>query len=256
MNADACFQIGKDHKICEDYALAGTEKEFAYAIVCDGCSASKDVDLGARLLALSSRENLLWGLNKDCYEFGEHSINLAKSIVRNLMCLGSQCLDATLLIAVISNKNVTVYIYGDGVLVHQTKDEVKSVHINLTSGAPDYLTYIIDKPRIIEYDKLEDNRKIVWTSYDGIHDYKPFEPFVYKCQVEDGDVISVISDGINSFRKADNEAIDWKDLLTEFTGFKNFEGEFVQRRISAFKRKIAKDNWHHLDDISIASIIV
>jgi hypothetical protein len=53
-----------------------------------------------------------------------------------------------------------------------------------------------------------------------------------------------------------NESIDWKDLVDEFTGFKNFEGQFVMRRISAFKRKFTKDNWHHLDDISIASIHV
>jgi hypothetical protein len=74
--------------------------------------------------------------------------------------------------------------------------------------------------------------------------------------VEEGDVISVITDGINSFRKEDNEVIDWKDLVDEFCGFKNFEGQFVQRRIGAFKRKVNKEKWHHFDDISIASILV
>jgi serine/threonine protein phosphatase PrpC len=256
MNADSTFQIGKDHTVCEDYALAGVSSNTAYAIVCDGCSASPDVDFGARLLALAARETLFWGLNKDCYDFGDHAINVAGGIPRNFTFLHPQCLDATLLVAWVTDKKLMAYIFGDGVLVHRNKEGVKSIHIHLTSGAPDYLSYLLDKNRVVSYDKLEDNRKEVWTSYNGVHDYKPFEPFTYTCPVEEGDVISLISDGINSFRKSDNEVIDWKDLVDEFTGFKNFEGQYVQRRIAAFKRKFIKENWHHLDDISIASIVV
>ena len=53
-----------------------------------------------------------------------------------------------------------------------------------------------------------------------------------------------------------NEPIPWTDLVDEFTGFKNFEGEFVQRRIAAFKRKCLKEGITHSDDISIAAIHV
>lgn len=256
MNADSTFQIGKDHTVCEDYALAGITKDIAYAIVCDGCSASPDVDFGARVLALAARENIFWGLDKDYYSFGESTIKAAKETSKRFTLLHPQCLDATLLTAWVINKNLTAYMFGDGVFVHRNKAGVKSVHVHLTSGAPDYLAYVIDKDRITAYDKLPDNRKEVWTSYDGIHSYKPFVPFTYECPVEEGDTISLISDGINSFRRSDNEAIEWQELLDEFTGFKNFEGQFVLRRIAAFKRKFTKDNCHHLDDISIASIFV
>lgn len=74
--------------------------------------------------------------------------------------------------------------------------------------------------------------------------------------VESGDIISVISDGINSFRNADSTSIPWENLIDEFTSYKNFEGDFVLRRISAFKRKCAKEGITHYDDISIASIVV
>jgi serine/threonine protein phosphatase PrpC len=256
MNTDNVFYIGKDHQVNEDYALSGVTNGLAYAIVCDGCSASTNVDFGARILALTARENVVMDMDKDPYEFGGDTIKKAYETAKRFALLHPQCLDATLLVAWVFNNNLNVYMYGDGVMVHRNKEGIKMAHIHLTSGAPDYLSYILDYKRIESYNKLEDNRKEVWTSFNGIHDYKPFVPFTYKCAVEDGDVISVISDGINSFRKADNEAIDWKDLVNEFTEFKNFEGQFVLRRVSAFKRKIAKDNWHHLDDISIASICV
>ncbi len=52
MNTDCFYSIGHSHKVCEDYALSGTIGDtLAYAVVCDGCSSSKQVDVGARLLA-------------------------------------------------------------------------------------------------------------------------------------------------------------------------------------------------------------
>jgi serine/threonine protein phosphatase PrpC len=256
MNADSIFQIGRDHTICEDYALAGIHKETAFAIVCDGCSASPDVDFGARVLALMARESIFLSSFNDSYEFGDATIKAAHGIAKGFPNLHPQCLDATLLVASVFEKNLVAYIYGDGVMVHRNKEGIKSVHIHVTSGAPDYLSYQLDKRRAESYDNLVDNRKEVWTSFNGVHDYKPFEPFTYRIPVEEGDVISLISDGINSFRKESNEVIDWKDLVEEFSGFKNFEGQFVQRRVGAFKRKVNKEKWHHFDDISIASIVV
>jgi len=134
-----------------------------------------------------------------------------------------------------------------------------AVHIELSSGAPDYLSYHLDPQRKQSYMALTNNTKdIVIRDGDKIstRTYDPFNPFIYNTTVSEGDVISVISDGINSFRKSDNEPIPWTDLVDEFTGFKNFEGEFVQRRIAAFKRKCLKEGITHSDDISIAAIHV
>ncbi len=260
MNSDRTLWIGKDHVICEDYALSGKSPcgVATYAIVCDGCSASTDVDVGARLLAMAARENIMWDFMRDNVStFGLTTINNAYEVLKRFPMVRIQCLDSTLFIAYVQNKRLTVFGFGDGVIVHKNKLRTDLIHIQLSSGAPDYLSYHLEQGRMEAYGKeFKDSKKVVWTNYDGIHDYKPFTPFVLQRDVEEGDVIAVISDGINSFRKADYTPIPWQDLIEEFTGFKNFEGEFVQRRIGAFKRKCLKDGITHSDDISVAAILV
>jgi hypothetical protein len=74
--------------------------------------------------------------------------------------------------------------------------------------------------------------------------------------VEPGDVFSVISDGINSFRREDSTLISWMDLVDEFTKYKNTNGAFVDRRMKFFKRDCEKKMIVNEDDISVASIII
>lgn len=261
MNANSTFSIGKDHIICEDYALAYTGPTITYAIVSDGCSASPQVDFGARCLAMSAKRELR--LNPNILDFdGKKAIVNAQRVIDVFPYLSPQFLDATLLVAAVVNKHVIVYMYGDGVLVHRKKDGIVGVHVQLTSGAPDYLSYHLDPNRRQAYDALEKNIKEI-SIYDGekvdrsrTGDYKPFDPFIYDTEVKEGEVIAVISDGINSFRKSDNTPIAWIDLIDEFTAYKTTEGEFVLRRIAAFKRKCLKEGTTHSDDISCAAIVI
>lgn len=55
MEINAYYQIGKDHKVCEDYALCGTEP-FPYAILSDGCSSVNDSDIGSRILVSMAKK--------------------------------------------------------------------------------------------------------------------------------------------------------------------------------------------------------
>lgn len=264
MNADRTFWIGKDHTICEDFALAEVDDiGITYAIVSDGCSASKEVDFGARVMAMSAKASLrLGGHMLTPEQFGMDVISNARRAVRQFPYLSLQCLDATLLVAWVKDGNLTANMFGDGVLVHRTKTGVNLVHIHLTSNAPDYLSYQIDPFRMQAYDKLTDNKKEVTIRIGSqgtvvkTTALKPFEPYTLNVPVEAGDVIAVISDGINSFRKSDYTPIPWEELIEEFTGFKNFEGEFVLRRVSAFKRRCLKEGITHSDDISVAAILV
>lgn len=258
MNANSTFSIGKDHIVCEDYALAYTGPTITYAIVSDGCSASPEVDFGARCLAMSAKRELR--LNPSVLDFdGKKATVNAQRVIDVFPYLSPQFLDATLLVATIVNKHLCVYMYGDGVMVHRKKDGIVAVHIQLSSGAPDYLSYHLDPIRKQSYLALEDNvKEIIIRDENGeyLRDYAPLDPFIYDTTVAEGDVISVISDGINSFRKMNNDPIPWTDLIEEFTGYKTFEGEFVLRRIAAFKRKCLKEGITHSDDISVASIVV
>jgi len=272
MNTNSTYYIGKDHIVCEDYALTGNlQDRITFAIVCDGCSASPDVDFGARVLAMAARETFQYilsvedglfpGMNPEISpaRFGLMTINKANEVCRSFRHLHPQALDATLLVAWVQDKKLNAYLYGDGVLVHRKNTSVNTVHIGLTSGAPDYLSYNLDKQRLNGYNSLKDNVKEIACTTNGETiqvNGKPFEPYVLSCDVTEGDVISVISDGINSFRHANNDPILWTELVDEFTGYKNFEGEFVQRRLAAFNRKCLKEGIIHSDDISIASIII
>jgi hypothetical protein len=198
---------------------------------------------------------------------GEKTINRAQRAIDTFPYLSPQFLDATLLVAWVKDGVANYAMWGDGVVIirHAKDGWVTASHVQLTSGAPDYLSYELDPPRKQAYLKEFDgyvkeithfnNHNTGDKSYKG-SESKPFMPFVGTCQVESGDIIAVVSDGINSFRKANNESIPWTDLIEEFTGYKTLEGEFVLRRISAFKRKCLKDGTTHSDDISIASIII
>jgi hypothetical protein len=201
-----------------------------------------------------------WGDSYFPKEFGVIVIQNARKAIEAFPYLSPHCLDTTLLVAYVEDNQLWACLYGDGVIVHRTKTGVTSVHIQLTSGAPDYLSYHLDPIRKQAYDNVEDNKKLIDIYIPGGKcietEGEPFEPYVLQTPVEEGDVISVISDGINSFSKSDYTSIPWQDLIEEFTGYKNFEGEFVLRRISAFKRKCLKEGITHSDDISVATIIV
>lgn len=265
MNTDCTFQIGSEHQCCEDYAISSIFGNLAYAIVCDGCSASPDVDFGARVLAMSAKKILLKMMDEgDMHEppnlFGACSIIAANRIFEIFPYLHSQALDATLNAAWVYDNKLTAVMYGDGIFIHKKKDDYDAYLVQLENGAPDYLSYMLDKDRMREYERMCPNNKVTYkkTRITDISSSlsNPFNPFIIQCPVEKGDIIAVISDGMNSFRNQDDSSIAWYDIINEFTGFKSMEGEFVQRRLNAFKRKCLKESIHHYDDISIAAIHV
>ncbi len=115
MNADHDFQIGKNHLVCQDYSLVSVGETESFAILCDGCSASPDVDIGARALAIAARETFLHQHDLTYEEFGERTILRAASLFDTFPSLHCQTMDATLLIASVNGNMLKAFIYGDGV---------------------------------------------------------------------------------------------------------------------------------------------
>jgi hypothetical protein len=269
MNADHHFEIGKDHTVCEDYAASAAAETCAYAIVCDGCSSSPDVDFGARALALSAKRTLLniGGGDMQYDLFGKVTIRNLEHI-GDTIPLNPKALDATLLVAFVKDKNFKVHLFGDGVFFHKTATTLRIVHVDFESNKPAYLSYYLDKLRLKEYEDtvLESKHVLDISLYlngdagkDAIEveNYiKPFEPVTFEGLVEPGDILGVMSDGVNSFRKGDGSELGWAGIVQEMIDFKTTEGVFVNRRISAMKRKQAKDLITHGDDISMAAIVV
>lgn len=262
MNADCDFQIGKDHLVCQDYAIAAAREGEAYAILCDGCSASPDVDIGARLLALGAKEAYLDNSVPTYENMGYLAIHKAASVFTTYRRFHPQALDATLLLATIKGLELKAYIYGDGVFFHKSVNGLYAMKVELTSGAPDYLSYNLDPKRKKDYEDYSTVDKEVKeiTSYEGesriVTTCPPFTPVMIARPVQPGDIVALCSDGIGSFRKADNTTLTWLDMTPDFVDFQSTSGIFVKRRLNAMRKKWAKDGWTHGDDISVAAIVV
>jgi hypothetical protein len=269
MNADHGFFIGNTHPVCQDYAMSDVVDGGAFAIVSDGCSGSPDVDFGARALALSAKRTLSRGgvdLSPDL--FGKVTIDNLKSIGDNFP-LDPKSLDATLLVTWVKGKEFKAHMFGDGMFFHQTATTIRIVHVEYESNTPAYLSYYLDKLRLKNYeDTVMGSKRIIDISLyraaspvpaDAIEteDYvKPFVPVSFTGLVDEGDIIGVCSDGINSFRKGDGSVVSWETQIREFIDFKSTAGVFVQRRLGFLKRQWQKQLTTHYDDISMAAIIV
>jgi len=85
MHADHHYEIGSSHVACEDYAMSGTQEGLTYAILSDGCSASKDSDVGARILCHLAKSALMYlhrqGRLKDSHYIGEKFPSVFREIV-------------------------------------------------------------------------------------------------------------------------------------------------------------------------------
>jgi hypothetical protein len=258
-------------------------------IVCDGCSSSLDTDIGARLLAKAALSNI-----KACEtvlqrpltgEFGEQDYGIAlrkafkydeqdreqdyqnaireafrESIFKaqsavNILTMSSDCLDATLLTLTATENYLYLLIAGDGGFVYKTTNgNITSVLIDYESGAPEYLSYTLDKNRHIGYRDAFDNTKKIETFVDGDHvDTKSNSDMIYDCFFNKKDIewITIFSDGIATF-----DGLSWVDITKELSKFKRLGGEVVKRRMKRFIKDLSKQGVTHADDFSAATIVL
>lgn len=272
MNADHAFFIGNTHTVCQDYAMSDVVEGGAYAILCDGCSSSPDVDFGARALAFSAKRTLTKGGTDFTPElFGQVTIDNLRDIGK-MFTIHPQALDATLLVAWIKDKQFKVHMFGDGVFFHKTSTTLRIVHVDYEPNGegkvcPAYLSYYLEDDRKRNYDnanKVSKHIRDVSLYLAGgdrdaieVEDYiKPFDPVSFSGIVDNDDVIGICSDGINTFKKGDGTPIDWATQIREFIDFKTTTGVFVQRHLGFLTKKTWKKNLiTHDDDISMATII-
>ena len=175
MKVDHFYTIGSTHQECQDYA---TSKIFsngvAFACVADGCSGSharcRSVDIGARMLALSS-QHILNTITDDVDHEGkpvkfiydtfmggkeavlgntiiECAIETSKPFFPSgILC--NESFDSTLLMVIADEKNAAIFCFGDGAFVVEYKDGTKSFReFSFSSGAPYYLSYRVEKSRM------------------------------------------------------------------------------------------------------------
>lgn len=238
MNADAIFDIGSSHAVCQDYAIARND----CVILSDGCSSSPDTDIGSRLLVRALDQLLTTRPPKEITELHAAAALTALSWAA-MLGLPAQTVDATLLSAHVTNDELIIACSGDGVIILETKAGVFDVRpISSPGGYPFYPTYLHQPDRLSEM--ISHNRCT--------------ETILFKLNAAAYKYAAIASDGLTSFFQTQPtatgkhvEPVRLDDVLANLWSFKNSHGAFVQRRLKRFKKDTC---WQHADDLSLAVI--
>lgn len=288
MNTDCAFWIGRTHEVCQDYALAATQKGFSYVILADGCSSSDDTDIGARLLAKSA-EHLLpaltpfpvnsvsssrgleeWIAYEEWINYHETAIRAAAECACCLD-LAPCCLDATLMTIKAENGIFLASCWGDGVVALGRRDGTVDVFaISFAASYPQYPSYLLDNTRSQQWATQPGNKKRVqrWTltqaasikpkeeESDAEESHAAME--LYGGTAAEYRFVAVFSDGVQSFARTERTEtsrttlpMGLAEVLAELLAFKSGQGKFVQRRVQSFRKECQKREWHHADDVAV-----
>jgi hypothetical protein len=259
INTDIFLEIGNSHKICEDYIIQGCDP-IPYIILSDGCSSSKNTDMGARILCHLAKQYLKFNEIKNIkyYKMGQWVIHNAELTARQLG-LNKRCLDATLIVAYLVEDSVVIHMYGDGVIVSK-KNDIYTIHqIDFSNNAPYYLSYLIDEASDQLYYEQKNERTVTIITNDDVRQ----DIYAYDsenvCQFfTEFDCLFIASDGLASF--IDNNPTSRAThpimkVATEFMAFKNIKGEFLKRRMKRALKLYGELGIVHFDDLSIGAFI-
>ncbi|MCK5600567.1 protein phosphatase 2C domain-containing protein [Candidatus Pacearchaeota archaeon] len=262
IQTDTFLKIGDQHKVCEDYIIEGF-LPVPFIILADGCSSSRDTEMGARILCHLAKQYLYYRgcdlYDPDYRKMGSWIIHNAELTVRHLG-LRAECLDATLIVSYELENVVYVNIYGDGAVV--TKNDVGFIqvdHVRFTNNAPYYLSYLIDELRDEMYHENKNQKTMHMThqnghetSYSLAYDNKT----VLQYDLDRYPTIFICSDGIESFIKKDpsqREVLEPHDVLPDMMAFKTIKGEFLKRRMKRALKDLSDQGITHYDDLSIGA---
>lgn len=272
---DSFFKMGSTHSICQDYAIDGNINNIHYAILSDGCSSSKLVDVGARIL-VHCFKNALQSLPPDKYIL-EDIMSYIKQEVRHIrfsLGLPLTAFDCTIQAAFVNKDKLHVFNLGDGYTVIRGTG-IEIINHSYNSNAPYYhFSYGADPVRSEEYFKhFNQTVNIVNGAYGG-DEYKapqylmPKEILDKKLYYEVYDIndlfsrlhsntitVSVYSDGLTSFIKGKDYA-NYDDIINNFTNYKNFRHDFVSNRCKHFIEVLNNEGFNHYDDFSCAAITI
>ena len=262
IQTDTFLKIGKAHQVCEDYIISGNDP-IKYVILSDGCSSSKNTEMGARILCHLAKQYLLYRRddyrfpNLDYDEMGAWIIHNAELTARQLG-LTRSCLDATLVISYEVDGRIYVYMYGDGVVVTQSPDGVVAImEIEFSQNAPFYLSYKIDPERMDLFHKMGQSL-IIKSSFDEIlnqndyaYDYKT--KFIYETHLFSK--ILICSDGMSSFIKGVTRVEIPLNIAKEFLAYKSTKGEFLKRRLKRALKIFEASGLYHMDDLSVGAFL-
>lgn len=277
INTDTFLKIGDQHKICEDYVIAGVTKQgnppLQYIILSDGCSKSERTEMGARILCYMAQQYLKFNFHTypfipDYKKMGLWVIHNSEMVARN-MGLNRDCLDATLLVSWVDwdfpdSPTSNIYIYGDGYVATRWQTGVDVTQIDFRpDNAPYYLSYELDPLRKKAYHDLKVSK--IRTIIDATggkkeEQYAYDAPITHLTNLNFDYTVLLASDGFGSFYRDDGPSqppilLTPDSIAPGFINFKGKKGSFLQRRASKELKQLNKNGIFHFDDLSIGAYI-
>jgi hypothetical protein len=243
MEINAYYQIGKDHKVCEDYALCGTQP-FPYAILSDGCSSVNDSDVGSRILVSMAKKNIHTFTPKTYKEF-VNSIVFQAKVIAKLMGLEKECLYATLNMIVHWDNKTYALMIGDGCLIYKTQDGVVDfIAHEYKNNYPFYPVYLSE-----DVNTTDKGLSVKTKESQANHDYDTVTLYEF----DNLEWILGSSDGIFSFTNG-YSLIDFNTVKTQLADLKSFKGDFIERKMKRIIKNFNKDGNYNSDDWSVTGL--
>lgn len=264
---DSHYTMGRLHWYCQDYVFQGGEP-FPHIILADGCSASPNSDIGARLLVLNARRELARFARVAADEAQRTVLHwrLGRRIVRRAarqahdLGLNPEVLDATLLIAWCDGGLVRVHLYGDGCIVTRRADgQLAAIQVDYAENAPYYLSYLLDAERNVFYQEAIGDSAVAQSISDlsGAAEIKkrhgPFDnPLVFSFDLNVFPLVAVATDGLGSFVQAQTQQrVPLLNVLPTILNFDRFEETFVRERLEKALAELGEQMMFNVDDISL-----
>lgn len=254
LHYDHYYTIGKTHVTCEDFAIQA-DQPIPFIVISDGCSASYQTHIGARILTLTTKyiiENTdNWPLNYT--HFGQQLIDNAWNIARKMQ-LPSSVLDATVMLAFVDQNRILVYVYGDGCLLFKDhQNNLGTIEVVFTHNAPYYLTYWYDEERQQEYAKYDPTPLLLVDSRHGQSQPQPFnEELVFDFPLEKFKVVAIASDGASCcIDTQQNRKLPLDEIATQLLNFPNLTNDFVKLHLQNTLAQYAQQGIYPADDLSI-----
>jgi hypothetical protein len=258
LHYDHYHTIGLTHQVCQDYVVSG-EEPTPFIVLSDGCSSSPNSEIGAKILTLTTQQILKnadqWPL--DYADFGQQLINTALNVTKRLQ-LSDGVLDATVMLAFLQEDNIMVYVYGDGCLLFTDHDgNIGTIEVVFTHNAPFYLTYWVNKERLLEYAMSEPEPLLLRDSVNGLSEPKAFQtPLIFSLPLKKYKFIGIASDGASHFVDIKkSEKMPLYGIATNLLAFPDTSNEFIKRHTIDVLAQQAKIGIYPIDDLSIGVFV-
>ena len=283
MQVDHYFTIGSVHQAqgtpCQDYALSGVLNDsVCYGVVADGCSgANAHTDIGARAISWAFiktlRERIAGPDTVFAFDmfFHEALRNNFKAMQYDPYLPNDlQNYLATLVAFIATPSHTQVLVHGDGAIaVKYANGDIELREFRWWDNMPFYLAYQQDtdltdsfyqvyssefiEPLSIKCTRFKQGEpalEVLSTSTTRFSLNDVFKGVVEVFHPEDEEIVALalFTDGIEQLGS------DPLKVAQEFLAFKNFEGEFVKRRVMRALKTFHKEGLVPRDDVGVSVV--